>query len=289
VITTADRDLLPVSPPNCQLNLKNKKLHRPVRIEWSLEAVKRKDQKIKMDIQRNYEITDLEEILQIMVEALNQKWDISCLSMVNHRLSSLSIRLVDLNAGAREMTVDMQGSKLAKNKLDTHFIRAQTGGMSYTFKTRLVAQGSDKNSPEETSFYQFKYPNLIRFSQLRDSIRISIADWQDIPVSFFTDDAIQLQGKVVDISATGAKIKFEGDFYSKTGRSNLIADCQLLLPDESLVFTQTQILGVVYDEAQDISYVRCKYLGLNQYDERHLELLINERVDELDHAKLAKS
>ena len=240
-----------------------------------------------MDIQSYYEITDLEEILQIMVAALNQKWDLSCLSMVNHRLSSLSIRLVDFNAGAGEITVDMQGSKLAKIQLGTHFIRAQIGGMSYTFKTRLIEQGCDKYSPEETSFYQFKYPNLIRFSQLRDSIRICIADWQDIQVSFFTDDAIQLQGKVVDISATGAKIKFEGDFYSKARRSNLIADCQLLLPDESLVFMQTQILGVVYDAAQDISYVRCKYLALNQHDKRHLELLINERVDELGHAKLA--
>jgi len=138
VITTADRDSLPVSQPNCQLNLKNEKLHRPVRIEWSLEAVKRKDQKIKMDIQSNYEITDLEEILQIMVAALNQKWDLSCLSMVNNRLSTVSISLVDLNAGAGEMTVDMQGSKLAKIQLGTHFFRAQTGGMSYTFKTRLM-------------------------------------------------------------------------------------------------------------------------------------------------------
>ena len=65
-----------------------------------------------------------------------------------------------------------------------------------------------------------------------------------------------------------------------------IADCQLLLPDGSLVLTRTQIVGTVYDEAKDISYVRCKYLGLNQYDEKSLELLISERVDELDHAKL---
>ena len=221
-----------------------------------------------------------------MVAALNQKWDLSCLSMPKKRLSSLPVRLVDLNAGAREMTVDMQGSKLAKSQLGTHFFRAQTGGMSYTFKTRLIEQGGDKNSPEETSYYQFKYPNLIRFSQIRDSIRIGLADWQDIQASFFTEDAIQLQGEVVDISATGARIKFEGDFYNKAGRSNSIADCQLLLPDGSLVLTRTRLLGVVYGESQDISYVRCKYLDLNQYNERCLELLVNERVDELDHAKL---
>jgi c-di-GMP-binding flagellar brake protein YcgR len=158
--------------------------------------------------------------------------------------------------------------------------------MSYTFKTRLIKRGGDKDSPDETSYYQFKYPNLIRFSQLRDSVRIGLDDWQDIQASFFMEDAIQLQGEVVDISTTGTKIKFEKDFDTKAKHSNSIADCQLLLPDGSLVLTRTQIVGTVYDEAKDISYVRCKYLGLNQYDEKSLELLISERVDELDHAKL---
>lgn len=100
------------------------------------------------------------------------------------------------------------------------------------------------------------------------------------------EDAIQLQGEVVDISTTGTKIKFEKDFDTKAKHSNSIADCQLLLPDSSLVLTRTQIVGTVYDEAKDISYVRCEYLGFNQYDEKSLELLISERVDELDHAKL---
>jgi len=242
-----------------------------------------KDQMTKLDAQIDNDIIDLEEILEVMVAALNQKWDLSCLSMPKKRLSSLPVKLIDLNAGAREMTVDTQGAKL---EIGTHFFRAQTGGMSYTFKTRLIKQGGDKDSPDETSYYQFKYPNLIRFSQLRDSVRIGLDDWQDIQASFFMEDAIQLQGEVVDISATGAKIKFDKDFDTKAGDSSSIADCQLLLPDGSLVLTRTQIVGTVYDEAKDISYVRCKYLGLNQYDEKSLELLISERVDELDHAKL---
>lgn len=237
----------------------------------------------KLDAQIDNDIIDLEEILEVMVAALNQKWDLSCLSMPKKRLSSLPVKLIDLNAGAREMTVDTQGAELA---IGTHFFRAQTGGMSYTFKTRLIKRGGDKDSPDETSYYQFKYPNLIRFSQLRDSVRIGLDDWQDIQASFFMEDAIQLQGEVVDISTTGTKIKFEKDFDTKAMHSNSIADCQLLLPDGSLVLTRTQIVGTVYDEAKDISYVRCKYLGLNQYDEKSLELLISERVDELDHAKL---
>lgn len=212
-----------------------------------------------------------------MVSVLNQKWGLSCLSMPKKRLTSLPVKLLDLNAGAREMTIDSQGAKLAKG---THFFRAHRGGMSYTFKSRLIEQDGD-----EAPYYQFMYPNLIRFSQYRDSVRISLADWQDIQVSFFTEDAIQLQGEVLDISATGAKIKFEDDFEAKAGRSNSIADCQLQLPDGSLVLTRTQILGVVYDKPNDVSYVRCRYLDLNQYDEKCLGLLINERVDELDHAK----
>ena len=237
----------------------------------------------KLDAEINSDIIDFEEILEVMVAVLNQKWGLSCLSIPKKRLTTLPVKLVDLNAGAREMTVDSQGAKLA---IGTHFFRAHRGGMSYTFKTRLIEQGDDKDSPGETPYYQFTYPNLIRFSQYRDSVRIDLDDWQDIQVSFFTEDAIQLQGEVVDISATGAKIKFEDDFEAKAGRSNSIADCQLQLPDGSLVLTRTQILGVVYEKSNDVSYVRCRYLDLNQYDEKCLELLINERVDELGHAKL---
>jgi hypothetical protein len=63
----------------------------------------------KLDAQIDNDIIDLKEILEVMVAALNQKWDLSCLSMPKKRLSSLPVKLIDLNAGAREMTVDTRG------------------------------------------------------------------------------------------------------------------------------------------------------------------------------------
>ena len=113
---------------------------------------------MKAATQSNYEIPNKEEILNIMVTALIQEWDFSCLSIVNNHLSSQPVRLLDINTEAGKITVDFRESTLDKNRLGTQVFRVQAGGMSYAFKTRLLDSGSDKSSSENPQVFQFKYP-----------------------------------------------------------------------------------------------------------------------------------
>ena len=238
---------------------------------------------MKITTQNNREITDREEILEILESALTHVWNFSYSTMVKNHLTSHTARLLDVNLQTNKITVDIEALKSSHSTIDTLVFRAQNGGISVIFKSKFLQWGSNGFSSVNASECQFELPELVRFSQLRNAIRINLTDLQDIPVTFFAKKGVRLQGKVADISATGAKIKFAGDFSTHVDDSRLIADCQMLLPNESRVEAQAQVLGVVYDREQDISYVRCHYVEMKPDDQLQLKRLISAS---LRHANL---
>ncbi|MDA1372553.1 MAG: PilZ domain-containing protein [Proteobacteria bacterium] len=228
--------------------------------------------------QNNREITDREEILEILEAALIHAWNFSYATMVKNHLTSQTAKLLEVKSQATKITVDIAALKASHSPIDTLVFRAQNGGMSVIFKSKFLQWGNNGFSTQHASECQFEFPELVRFSQLRNAIRINLTNLHDIPVTFFAKKGVRLQGKVVDISATGAKIKFEGDFSTHVDDSRLIADCQMLLPNESRIEAQAQVLGVVYDKEQDISYVRCQYVEMKPDDQLQLKRLISTTI-----------
>ncbi|HJN94692.1 MAG TPA: PilZ domain-containing protein [Gammaproteobacteria bacterium] len=233
-------------------------------------------------------ITVTEEICDILQAALTHGWNFSYLAMVNHHLSSHCSELVDVNPEL--VTLSVAGDALyeaATTATDGIVFRAQNGGILIVFTSTLLPLEKNQVSNSDSRVCLFEFPASLRFSQLRKAIRISYSKQQNIPVTFFASLGVRFQGSVVDISAIGAKIRFDGNISDLLESSEIIADCQIRLPDESLLEARARVLGHLYDSEQDISYLRCQYLDLNMNSELQLKNLIDDALRQMDQSDLS--
>ncbi len=234
------------------------------------------------------EIVDGAEIQEILQSALVHEWSFCYLSMVRNHLSSHSTKLfaVDPEAGTITVSADILDA-LTHSMTNMVFFRARSGGISVVFKSTLVmpSDGAALNSKSEHC--DFEFPDTLQYSQQRKAIRINLTDREDIPVTLFVNLGVRFQGKVVDISETGTKIVFDGNLANQLEGSEIITDCQMRLPDESCIENRVRVLGVIYDEARDQSYLRCEYVETNMSSEAQIKKLIADALSEMNQQDMA--
>lgn len=216
------------------------------------------------------EITDLDEIKVFLDQALKFDWKFDYLLMSGKKVTSHPAELTSVDEIPNAITVVGDFESLESNDSKEIFFRANSGGLSLVFKSELI-DCIDFFTKKECKFF---FPDNLRFAQLRSAVRINFTNLEDIPVSFFPKDEQAFTGKVVDLSETGAKIKFVGNILEHVDVEKVIADCQFLLPDDAKIESRTQVMGSVYDQELDISYIRCKFLKLNSNDELQLRQYI---------------
>ncbi len=233
--------------------------------------------KLEYSTDTNRDITEKGEIEECLELALKFHWRLTYLVMIDNHVESHEVELTAVNETPGTFTLlgEFPITEFDQEK-SLHF-RAASGGMSFVFKSELE---------ECTAFFtrsecQFQIPDTIRFTQLRSAIRINFTDTEEIPVSFHASAERAFSGKVVDLSETGAKIKFEGNVTEYMGHSDIVADCQLLLPTGAVVDSNVQVLGCLYDPDQDTSYVRCRFLQLHVNSELQLRALIFDALKKL--------
>lgn len=222
------------------------------------------------------EITEPSEINDILDQACNFDWIFDFLVLKGSKISSFPAQIVSFDEASSTLTMLGEFSKLSGNRKGKTYFRATNGGLSITF------QCAQKDSSEVLTgkLCNFRFPESMRFSQQRSAVRINFDKEQSIPVSFYANVDNLFTGKVVDLSETGAKIKFVGNILEHAEASEIIADCRLKLPSEMIIESRVQVLGCVYDESADISFVRCKFLQLHDNSELQLKQFIYHYLSE---------
>ena len=216
------------------------------------------------------EITEPSEINDVLEQARNFDWIFDFLVLTGSKVSSIPAEIVSFDEASSALTMLGDFSKLNNGKKSKAYFRATNGGLSIVFQSML----KDSSEVLTGRLCNFRAPTSIRFSQQRSAVRIAFNKEQSIPVSFYANADNFFTGKVVDLSETGAKIKFIGNILEHTNLAEIIADCRLKLPCEMIIESRVQVLGTVYDEATDISYVRCKFLQLHDNSELQLKQFI---------------
>lgn len=224
---------------------------------------------IRTDFDR--EISDSTEIGELLQMAFLHNWKFSCMQLVRNHLTSDDATVLDVNVHDREFVVDSDVLVSGTKKKRMVAFRAQSGGLSLIFKAVLEGKGSDPSACE----CRFKFPQFLRFTQLRKAVRINMMDQPEIPVTLFADRGEQFQGRVIDLSATGAKIQMLGDVSQKLSPAQLIEDCQLLLPNNRIVDLKAQIRGNFFDTSSGVSFIRCQFVEMGETDETELQKLIS--------------
>ncbi|MEQ8952721.1 MAG: hypothetical protein RL120_01210, partial [Gammaproteobacteria bacterium] len=174
--------------------------------------------KLEYSTDTNRDITEQGEVVECLEIALKYHWRLTYLVMIDNHVESHEVELTAVNEVPGTFTVlgEFPITEFDQEKV-LHF-RAASGGMSFVFKSEL------QNC---TAFFtrsecQFDLPESIRFTQLRSAIRINFSNIHDIPVSFHASPERVFSGKVMDLSETGAKIRFEGNVSDHLGRSEIV-------------------------------------------------------------------
>ena len=231
---------------------------------------------LKNSSQGNREISDPNEIQDALDLARKFDWQFDYLVLSGKKISSYSADLTSVNEAPDTFTVVGDFSNLNScNTKAVHF-RAVSGGLSSVFQCELV-DCIDFFTQKEC---KFRFPQMIRFSQQRAAVRIDFTTLQNIPVNFYSKTNELFTGNVVDLSETGAKIKFSGKLLDSLKPSEIIDDCKLLLPDEFIIDSRVQIMGCVYDRESDSSHLRCQFLQLHDNSELQLRQFIYQYLSE---------
>jgi len=225
----------------------------------------------------NREVTDPKEIEEILRVALSHRWSFSYSVTTGRRITSHTSELVSLQPDANTITV---GSEVKYSGLQPGYpvtFRAQSGGISLQFDSRLIGGKGNALSNRLFSECRIEYPDRLRFNQLRKAVRVDANSLDDIHVTLFAND-MRLKGKVQDISATGTKVRFGGNLSYQFKQSRMVTDCQMRLPDGAIIEARLKVLGFYYDRDRDVSYIRSYFLEIREENELKLEELINSAL-----------
>ena len=231
------------------------------------------------DLGHSEEIVEISQIHDLLHTAYIHQWPFFYMSIVKNHLDSRSTKLLEVDLDSRVFTVrpDVLHT-LDSSSNDQVLFRASSGGLSVVFEATLISPMPDQPMSEEPKYVEFDYPKVIRFKQLRKAIRINFTDIDDIPVTSFAEFGVYHQGKVIDISESGAKISFKGNLEKIMTGSEIISDCQMLLPDLSSIRNRIKVLGVNYDENRNQSFLRCQFLEFKRDSDVKLKNLIADTL-----------
>lgn len=219
------------------------------------------------------EITDPADIAEIFRVAHSHRWPMNYSVMSGQRLTSHSTELVKVEPNKGSITVSSEVKYSGVKPATPVTFRSRSGGICLEFESELIG-GSDSLADRLFSECRFKYPDRIQFQQQRSAVRVDCNGIEDILITLFSEHA-QLHGKAHDISRTGVKIRLEGNLGNEFQRSRIVSDCQMRLPDGSIMKARLKVLGFSYDEKQNLSFIRCYFLEIHEEKELKLEELIN--------------
>lgn len=234
------------------------------------------------------EIVESEQIHDILHTAHIHQWPFYYMSIVKNHLDSQSTKLLGVNANSRVFTVRPDAlDSLDRSGGNQILFRANSGGISILFEATMISPARGDGLTETPKFVEFEYPEVIRYKQLRKAIRINFTNIEEIPVTSFAEFGVYHQGTVVDMSESGARISFKGNLEKLMTGSEIISDCQMLLPDHSSIRNRIMVLDVRYDESNNMSYLRCKFLEFSRDSEVKLKNLIEDMLLRIEQRPLA--
>jgi len=221
------------------------------------------------------QITDRQEITDLLLVAQLYRWVLSYSPVGSENVVSHTTELVGMDGEANSLTVSSEVKYSGIEPGESILFRAQSGGINIRFESSIIQVGGNVLSMRLFSDCRIEFPESVTVNQLRGAVRVNFMNLANIPVTYFTEAGYQLGGLVEDLSTTGAKISFRGNLKYQFKASQIISDCKMMLPDKSNIDTRIKVLGFVYNQNKDVSYIRCQFLEMSEDS----VLLIKELID----------
>ncbi len=235
-------------------------------------------------------VTHRPEIIQLLNMAIEQEYRFSYMSVVKSNVASHPIKLLAVNVEAGTLDVDSEEVNLAKNPKALMIFRAQCGGISIIFKSR-IAEKTDAEPPSRSSLryrYTIELPYTIRCIQLRKSVRADLKSLsEEVPVALYSSTGERIDGNVVDISASGAKFRINQNLAKKFNNFRELETCTIKLPNNTVLQTGAELMVMNFDEESGTSTLGCQFVELQSTDENMLEELVSNVLEQTRPLELA--
>ena len=228
------------------------------------------------------DISHRKEIVQLLKMAISQKWAFSYVTSAKKRVSSRALELVSVNAIDGTFCVGNEPSIEDSAASGPLMFRAQSGGVSVIFQSRLCeAVGGERNA-KRSSLHYFELPYKIACTQLRKTVRVNLEAISEVGVILYLVNGALIEGTVIYISTAGAKFKIDKDLGRELRNPDVMDACKISLPNEKILQTGAQLIGMVNDAETNTSYLRCQFVHMRTQDEEMLDGFINDMLRQID-------
>ncbi|MDD9890542.1 MAG: PilZ domain-containing protein [Gammaproteobacteria bacterium] len=222
------------------------------------------------------------EILELLNMALLHKWNFSYLSIAKNHVSSKPITLMSIDPANGTFGIDSEIMNSNQASHNSILFRAQCGGMSIVFNAAPATSTGDITTNKSLLECQIRLPDEIRISQQRKAVRVDVSSGKTIPVILCSSENVRVQGAIIDISKTGAKIQLGQEMADKLSDIEYIDALRIRLPGDDIIQCQAQIVGAAFDHDHDVTIVRCQFTDMKAHDLRLLNRLINATIESSD-------
>lgn len=233
-------------------------------------------------------ITHRKEIIQLLNMAIVQEYQFSHISIVKSHVSSNPIKLLSINTEEGTFTMDSEREIPEQKSRDSMMFRAQCGGLSIAFKSRMAELASAESPCDHPTRYKIEVPYSVSFIQLRNSVRVDLESLSDeVPALLCLSKGGHIGGKVVDISISGAKIRINRDLAKEFKDYRALEACRINLPNNFVLQTGAQLVGMKVDQESGTSTLGCQFVNMQSADEDMLEQLVNNVLEQTQAPELA--
>ena len=232
-------------------------------------------------------ITHRKEIIQLFQMAIAKEWQTSYLSVKKNHITSHPVKLSSVNAHEGTFRVDGELAESEQKEGKLMMFRAENGGLSVVFKSRMGKPSSDENVIRSRYEHQVDLPYEVRCTQLRKTVRVNLESLpEEVPVALYLSVGERIDGSVIDISTSGARFKVNRDLTEDLKNVQLLDFCRICFPDESFLQAEVQLMGISFDHEYDASILRCQFVDTSSKDEEMLQNFISYVQDQAEPIEL---
>ncbi len=232
-------------------------------------------------------ITHRKEIIQLFQMAIAKQWQASYLFVTKNHVTSHDLKLTSVDARDGTFYVDGEFDNLLKKRNESLMFRAQSGGLSVVFKSRL-SKAANSETAISGHEHQVDLPYEVRCTQLRKSARVNLESLaEEVPVPLYLSMGGRNDGTVIDISTSGAKVRVNRDLSNEIKNLQVLDSCRISLPDDSVLQAGVQLMDMTLDDECDTTTLRCQFSDILSNNEEILEEFIANTQDQAETTELA--
>lgn len=221
------------------------------------------------------------EIIELLNMAIEQEYQFSYISVVKSHVASHPIKLLSVNVEDATLDVDSEEVNLKKNPNTSMIFRAQCGGISIIFKSRMAESAADELPNNHSHRYKIELPYTVRCIQLRRSVRVNLKSLsEEVPVVLYSSMGERIDGEVIDISTSGAKFRVKRNLAKEFKDFRALETCRIKLPNNSVLQAGAELMTMNFNQESGTSTLGCQFVDMQRTDEDMLAKLVNNVLEQ---------